>query len=194
MAKDKTLSPEDRILWGKVARTTRALPGRMERLSVEEELFAPPPPPAKEEVKPPKPAKPVPAPVEKPATRQVQKIHHPLEKPVHRKLARGRLNIEARIDLHGMFQGEAYDLLLGFLTRAHQHGLRHVLVITGKGTSMGSDGALKRMVPMWFSLPSFRILISSYDNAARGHGGEGALYVRLARNPGLPHHDDDPFR
>ncbi|RYG78717.1 MAG: DNA mismatch repair protein MutS, partial [Alphaproteobacteria bacterium] len=77
--------------------------------------------------------------------------------------------------------------LLRFITRAHDHGLRHVLVITGKGTSMGSEGALKRAVPLWFSLPDFRSLISSYEPAARNHGGEGALYVRLSR-PGVLRH------
>ncbi|MBW8318206.1 MAG: Smr/MutS family protein, partial [Rhizobium sp.] len=62
--------------------------------------------------------------------------------------------------------------------------LRHVLVITGKGSSLGSDGALKRAVPLWFSKAEFRFLISSYEPAARQHGGEGALYVRLSRGAG----------
>lgn len=107
--------------------------------------------------------------------------HQPLEKPVYRKLAKGRLPIEARIDLHGLFQDEAHDLLLDFLYRAHDRGMRHVLVITGKGSSLGSEGALRRAVPLWFSKPEFRFLISSYEWAARHHGGEGALYVRLSR-------------
>ena len=83
-----------------------------------------------------------------------------------------------------MFQDEAYALLLSFLHRAHARGHRHILVITGKGASLGSDGVLKRTVPLWFSLPEFRPLISSYETAARQHGGEGALYVRLARSRG----------
>jgi DNA-nicking Smr family endonuclease len=72
---------------------------------------------------------------------------HPIEKPVIRKLARGRLPIDGRIDLHGLTQSEAHNLLFGFLARAHERGLRHVLVITGKGASRGSEGALKRAVP-----------------------------------------------
>ena len=185
MARDRKLSSEDRILWGKVARTTRPLPGRMEELvefeaPVEEKPPAPPEPVKVKEGRslleafgatpePPKPA----------AHR-----HHPLEKPVKRKLSRGHLQLEARIDLHGMIQSEAHGFLLGFLIKAHERGLRHVLVITGKGTSLGSDGALKRAVPLWFSLPEFRPLISSYEGAARNHGGDGALYVRLSRPPG----------
>ncbi len=185
MAKDRKLTGEDRILWGKVARTTRPLPGRMEDLVRFEEPETGPAP------EPPKPvtvkegrslseafgAAPEPP---KPAPRQ----HHPLEKPVKRKLARGHLQLEARIDLHGMIQSEAHGFLLHFLMRAHDRGLRHVLVITGKGTSLGSEGALKRAVPMWFSLPEFRPLISSYEPAARTHGGDGALYVRLSRAKG----------
>jgi DNA-nicking Smr family endonuclease len=107
-----------------------------------------------------------------------------MEKPVKRKLTRGRLPLEGRIDLHGMFQSEAHAVLLDFLLRAHERGLRHVLVITGKGRSIGSDGALKRAVPMWFSKPEYRHLISSYEDASANHGGDGALYVRLARRRG----------
>ncbi|OJF98379.1 Smr/MutS family protein [Pararhizobium antarcticum] len=182
MAKEKKLSSEDRILWGKVARSTRPLPGRMEDLEGFEQPVAEPEKPMAIVVKQGKslrdsfggadeaaPKKPAP------------KLHQPLEKLVKRKLAKGHLTLEARVDLHGMIQSEAHGFLLHFLLRAHDRGMRHVLVITGKGTSLGSDGALKRAVPMWFSLPEFRTLISSYEPAARNHGGEGALYVRLAR-------------
>ncbi|MGG2478371.1 Smr/MutS family protein, partial [Rhizobium sp. BR5] len=39
-------------------------------------------------------------------------------------------------------------------------------------------------VPMWFSKPEYRHLISSYEDASANHGGDGALYVRLARRKG----------
>lgn len=174
------LNPEDRILWGKVARSTRPMPGRMEELLAFEDQFEAPP----EE-------KDVPAlnraalPSSTGGTdaerKRTQHLHHPLEKPVKRKLSRGHLALEARIDLHGLIQSEAHGMLLDFLIRAHERGLRHVLVITGKGSSLGSEGALKRAVPLWFAMPEFRFLISSYEPAARQHGGEGALYVRLSR-------------
>ena len=44
MVKGKKLTSEDRILWGKVARTTRPLPGRMDELAEFEEPKAEPPP------------------------------------------------------------------------------------------------------------------------------------------------------
>ena len=52
-------------------------------------------------------------------------------------------------------------------------------MITGKGTR--GDGVLKRQVPMWLSLPEFRELVVGFDDAAIGHGGEGALYVRVSK-------------
>lgn len=180
MSDGPKLNPEDRILWGKVARSTRPMPGRMEELLSFEDQFEAP----VEE-------KDVPALNRAALTAQStssdadrkppQHAHHPLEKPVKRKLSRGHLALEARIDLHGLIQSEAHGMLLDFLIRAHERGLRHVLIITGKGSSLGSEGALKRAVPLWFSLPEFRFLISSYEPAARQHGGEGALYVRLSR-------------
>ncbi len=173
---------------GKVARTARPISGRMEDLLVFEDVEADPTPnPPIESVKPipPFPQMIIES-VQEPSTPGVKKdrVHHPLEKPVKRKLTRGRLALEARIDLHGMFQSEAHAVLLDFLVRAHERGLRHVLVITGKGRSMGSDGALKRAVPMWFSKPEYRHLISSYEDASMNHGGDGALYVRLSRRRG----------
>lgn len=189
MVKDRKLSAEERILWSKVAKSTRPLPeqrGQMKAielfLAAEEAIEEARRTEAERAKQPPVMAVPVPVP-QKPQPTTTGR-HHPLEKPTKRKIAKGRLPLEARIDLHGLYQGEAHDMLLDFLLRAHQRGLRHVLVITGKGSSMGSDGALKRAAPLWFSKPEFRYLISSYEPAAQHHGGEGALYIRLARRPG----------
>ena len=179
MSSGRKLDPEERMLWGKVAKSTRAFPERRSDLLAFEDIEA-----AevtrlvaeKEVVSPQTSEKP-----SAPTTRKPSGVHHPLEKPTKKKLAKGRLQIDARLDLHGLYQSEAHDLLLDFLYRAHDRGLRHVLVITGKGSSMGSEGALRRAVPLWFSKAEFRFLISSYEWAAPHHGGEGAMYVRLSR-------------
>jgi DNA-nicking Smr family endonuclease len=182
VAGGRKLSTEDRILWGKVARSTRPMPGRLEDLLEFEEDFA------ERATEQPIAKADLAASQASDETNGRQKkpggVHHPLEKPVKRKLSRGHLALEARIDLHGLIQSEAHSILLDFLIRAHERGLRHVLVITGKGSSLGSEGALKRAVPLWFSKAEFRYLISSYEAAARQHGGDGALYVRLSRSTG----------
>ncbi|TGV33802.1 DNA mismatch repair protein MutS, partial [bacterium M00.F.Ca.ET.168.01.1.1] len=94
---------------------------------------------------------------------KVQHVTHRLDEPTLDKLKKGRLPIEGRVDLHGMTQDEAYSLLLTFLHRAHAGGIRYVLVITGKGSSSGGDGILRRSVPHWLSTPAFRHLVSSHD-------------------------------
>lgn len=99
-------------------------------------------------------------------------------------LARGRKEIEARLDLHGMTQARAHRALIGFLSRASEDGLTFVLVITGKGRSSAIDserGVLRRQVPEWLGLPEFRSLVIGFEEASIGHGGAGALYVRLRR-------------
>jgi DNA-nicking Smr family endonuclease len=167
----KTLTDEDRILWNQVARTATPLKGRKPptaaapAMSMDEALAG---------AEPPAPAL--------PAARPKTLAQSALDRPTHDKLAGGRLPIEGRVDLHGMTQQEAYSLLFSFLSRAHANGIRYVLVITGKGTSSGGDGVLRRAVPGWLATAPFRPLVGSHDHAARNHGGAGALYVRLRRN------------
>jgi DNA-nicking Smr family endonuclease len=98
-----------------------------------------------------------------------------------RQLARGNAEIGGRIDLHGMTQAEAHDALLRFLRRAQAEGAKFVLVITGKGGPGGERGVLRRQVPLWLALPELRTCVLGFDVAHVGHGGEGALYVRLRK-------------
>lgn len=112
-----------------------------------------------------------------------------------RKLRTGQVEIDARIDLHGMRQSEAHTALRGFLHASHRKGHRVVLVITGKGAPPGTRddahwseamgrserGILRRNVPMWLSEPDLRAIVVSFTAAALRHGGDGALYVHLRR-------------
>ena len=108
----------------------------------------------------------------------------PLDRRQKQRLARGHESIDARIDLHGRTQGEAHRALLQFLRRAQADGAKFVLVITGKGgrgDEAGERGVLKRQVPHWLRLPDFRAYVVGFEDAHVGHGGEGALYVRVRR-------------
>ena len=66
-------------------------------------------------------------------------------------------------------------------------GATAALVITGKGARARDEwserGVLKRQVPLWLRLPEFRVYVVGFEPAHVGHGGEGALYVRI-RKPG----------
>jgi DNA-nicking Smr family endonuclease len=109
-----------------------------------------------------------------------------------RKIASGRAEIEARIDLHGLRQSEAHHRLRAFVLDAHARGLRSVLVITGKGGSGTSAdemldgrrserGVIRRNVPVWLDEPELRAVVVSFTRAHVRHGGDGALYVHLRR-------------
>ncbi|HTO62497.1 MAG TPA: Smr/MutS family protein [Bradyrhizobium sp.] len=179
-SRKRVLSEEERALWDGVARQTKPLrgksrPARMH--GVEAPASAPPGKPAA----PPRPI--VPAHAPKPAKPAVPPLA-PLGRRERSKLSRGRSEIDARLDLHGMTQLHAHHALLGFLQRAHHDGMTFVLVITGKGTMSGGEferGVLRRQVPHWLSLPEFRALVTGFEEAHIGHGGSGALYVRIRR-------------
>ncbi|MHB1217040.1 MAG: Smr/MutS family protein [Alphaproteobacteria bacterium] len=96
------------------------------------------------------------------------------------RLHRGRMEIDGRIDLHGMTQAEAHDALAAFMDKAEARGWRCVLVITGKGTRPGG-GVLRAAVPRWLNLPPHRARILSFGAARPKDGGDGALYVLLRR-------------
>jgi DNA-nicking Smr family endonuclease len=115
-----------------------------------------------------------------------------IERRKARKLGTGRIDIEARIDLHGMRQSEAHVALRRFLKSAHANGKRWVLVITGKGAAArtaldererddAERGVLRRNVPRWMAEPELAQIVVGFTTAAIKHGGEGALYVQLRR-------------
>ena len=107
----------------------------------------------------------------------------PLDRRTRQRIARGAEPIDDRIDLHGRTQSQAHQALLRFLHRAQGDGARTVLVITGKGADDAANGrgVFKQQVPLWLGLPDFRIYVSGFEQAHVGHGGQGALYVRLRR-------------
>ncbi len=119
----------------------------------------------------------------RPASPAPKLVH--LTRRERQQLVRDHAAIDARIDLHGMKQVEAHDALRQFLHRSQAKGAKFVLVITGKGAPggwSGERGVLRRQVPLWLALPGFRRYVLGFDAADVGHGGEGALYVRLRRS------------
>lgn len=97
------------------------------------------------------------------------------------RIAKAREEIGARIDLHGMTQDRARAALEAFVLRAFDDGWRAVLVITGKGVQ--GDGVLRKRVPDWLGAAKLSHVVAGLSEAARHHGGEGALYVALKKKP-----------
>lgn len=95
------------------------------------------------------------------------------------KLRKGRLEIEGRIDLHGMTQGEAHAALGRFIRAAVQAERRTLLVITGKGRLGG--GVLRRSLPLWLEDSAYGRDVLAITPAAPKDGGDGAFYIRLRK-------------
>lgn len=176
----RSLSEEERALWESVAKQIKPLRKKPRAAKAQAEAPVVDAPAAVKPAGSPKP----------PASAKILRAPKPEAPPLaplgrreRSQLSRGRKQIDARLDLHGMTQTRAHRALSGFLQRAHSDGLTFVLVITGKG-KMGAEserGVLRRQVPQWLSLPEFRSLVVGFEEAHIGHGGEGALYVRIRR-------------
>lgn len=105
--------------------------------------------------------------------------HSDLQINQDRKTRRGRVAVDAKLDLHDKTQAEAWPLLSLTVKRSSRRGHSCLLVITGKGARL--DGVLRRAFPSWINSPDIRPLISNYAPAHIRHGGSGAWYVFLKR-------------
>jgi DNA-nicking Smr family endonuclease len=120
-------------------------------------------------------------------------LHFEIDRKKARRLAGGKVPIDAVLDLHGLRQNEAHAALVRFLHQAQARRLKFVKIVTGKGSagrqtappgeswSEPEPGVLRRQVPLWLAEPSVRALIVGTSTAGRRHGGSGALYVELRR-------------
>src|SRR5215470_8024007 len=184
MSRKRPLSDDERVLWRTITRSVAPLRGR--KAEAEEEVVAAPRP---AQSRSPHGAKrnagltnPDFAALHAGYSPPPPPALAPIDRRMKQKLARGTRTIDGRIDLHGLTQAEAHAALARFLRQAQSRGAGVVLVITGKGGPGGEGrGVLKRQVPLWLEGAEFRSLVIGFDAAGIGHGGEGALYVRVRR-------------
>jgi DNA-nicking Smr family endonuclease len=171
----RSLSDDERVLWRTVTRSIVPLRGRTSDLEGEVDST-----PAEAGFK----ARAVQTAPSVPVPSQTPPSLAPLGRRMKQRLARGTADIDGRLDLHGLTQTQAFAALRRFLHTAQARGAKVVLVITGKGA--GPDphaerGVLKRQVPLWLESAELRPLVVGFESAGLGHGGEGALYVRVRR-------------
>jgi DNA-nicking Smr family endonuclease len=183
----RTLTEEERQLWSRIRESVTPLPGKAVDAEIEEwidhagESVVPAaiPEQRKKPVFPPaRPAEPF-LPPYVPSVSAQRPGEPVFDDKTLKKLRKGKLDIDARIDLHGMTEAAAHDALLRFVREERRRDSRIVLVITGKGK--GGEGVLRRAVPLWFAEAAFRPLLGSWRKAHPSHGGDGAIYLRLKR-------------
>ena len=174
---------EDQILWQRVTQRVTPLPGRQQRLS--------PPPMFKQPAKAVKPAAKTPQNMLTPGPPSSRAAKTPspvdlregdragLDGSTQRRLFRGDVPIDRRLDLHGHTAARAEVKLQTFIEDAAYAGCRCVLVITGKGA-----GVLNSHVPGWLKRAPLSGLVLALAQARPADGGSGAFYVLLRRRRG----------
>lgn len=194
-SQQRVLTPEDEALWNTVARTLEPVRKKARvhtSAKLEPKVDEPLPRALLEELE--KAASKSQRPLQTASKPQIERIPPPVaefDRRQVRRLARGRVEVEARLDLHGMRAAEAYAALRAFLFGCYNRGQRNLLIITGKGSGVdlrnrpfelddrSERGVLKRSVPLWLAKPELRTVVVSFTQAHPRHGGEGALYVQL---------------
>ena len=171
---------EDQILWQRVTQRVTPLPRRYQPISsspavkkLSYSLKQPPKIPKK--MLPQVETSPVP--VKSPSPIDLRDGDRAgLDGRTQRRLSRGDVPIERRLDLHGHTVARAEIKLQTFLEDASNAGCRCVLVITGKGA-----GVLKGHMPGWLKRPPLSGLVLALAEARPVDGGSGAFYVLLRR-------------
>jgi len=175
--KKKAETPEEDLnLWRSVTQTVEPLRGR----DLPPEDFDAKPPTIRPQSSP--ASRPAPSVPVRPLPELTHEDQPGLDKATAKRMRRGQVRLEGRIDLHGLTQDEAHRALDAFLDAASLAGKREVLVITGKGARAdGSIGVLRQEVPRWLSAYPNRAKVVAFSYASPKDGGEGALYVRLKK-------------
>lgn len=186
MSKGRKLNAEEKILWGKVSETVTSQTSLSNKNFEEKEIKN-----------------------KKPKLIQKNKIHikdnitlaHKIKNPLSsmdqnllKKLKRGKLAPESKLDLHGLTADQSYKALSSFIKNNYKLNKRLVLVITGKGERnyhsediFANKGVLRKMVPQWLKSTDLSIFILDVVQSHIKDGGSGALYVYLKKNKNVRH-------
>ena len=173
----RVLSKDERVLWTTVTKSIEPLREAPSGAAGDDDAGVPAP-----AVKSKRPAPRAAPPIVPPKKVAAPPPLSPLGRRKRGRVARGKEQIDGRLDLHGLTQSEAHAALLRFLRTASARRARLVLVITGKGTGDGERGVLRRQLPNWVALPEFRSLVIGFEQASVRHGGDGAWYVSVRRS------------
>ena len=163
---ERPIAQDEKKVWDKVARTVSP----------------------RRRFKGPKAAKPLPPPSGRdefaamlrlpPAPKEAERaVSQSLDINQDKRTRRGRVEIDATIDLHDLTQMPARAALVKAIIRASNRNFKCVLVVTGKGKR--GEGVLRRNFPEWISQAPIRPLVATYAPAHIKHGGSGAWYVFL---------------
>ena len=183
-------TPEELKLWQAVADKTERLTPEKREPPVPAPIFVPAPkaplPPLQRKQKPAKAV--VTYDLAEQLSSRLSSTPVHMDQKAFKRMRRGKIKPEGRIDLHGMTLDRAHPALTRFIFASAANGKRLVLVITGKGKDRDDGnliptprGVLRHQVPHWLTIPPLVQHVMQFTPAHVSHGGEGAYYVYLRR-------------
>lgn len=193
MRPPRRLSSEEAAIWRKVADTVTPLERRKRPAPVPAVVAdAPAPAPAskvKSAIAPPRQQQrtPPPPPVARVVPPRPGEPRVGLDASWERKFAKGTLDPDFSLDLHGATLDQAYVRLMRGLSQAKAMDARVVLVVTGKprpaeAADRGrARGAIRAKMVDWLGASEHALDIAAIRGAHRRHGGQGAVYIVLKR-------------
>jgi len=199
MRPPRKLTVEEAAMWRKIAATVKPLERRPQASVLATPRASPAPIPvapeptridlaaalsaAKAKAEPAPRSMPVP----RRSTPRVSEEKVGLDASWERKIARGGLEPDFSLDLHGSTLDQAYIRLMHGLTQARAMGARVVLIVTGKPRPVEAAdrgavrGAIRAKITDWLAASDHAGDIAAVRGAHRRHGGQGALYVMFKR-------------
>ena len=193
MSPPRRLTAEERAVWRKLVETVKPL--ARPRANPQPDIRAPEAPIASPAEKPaPRPRGGIPRVTAAPARVTVKAPPPPLgedrrglDASWERRIAKGGLDPDFTLDLHGAGLDAAYVRLMRGLTQAKALGARVILVVTGKPRPVEAAdrgqtrGAIRAKIGDWLAASEHAGDIAAVRGAHRRHGAQGALYVILKK-------------
>jgi DNA-nicking Smr family endonuclease len=97
-------------------------------------------------------------------------------------LRRATVGREATLDLHGVRATVAAERVSRFVRDAERAGLRHVLIVHGKGLHSEGGGVLADIVVETLTEGAAAPFVQAFVTAPMASGGSGALVVEIGRS------------
>lgn len=98
-----------------------------------------------------------------------------------KQMKRGKVEPDARLDLHGCVRADVKEKLSNFIKNSQHHSCYTLLVITGKGlNSQGGEPILRNEVESFLNSTEASS-VAEWGRAPKQYGGSGALILFLRK-------------
>ena len=114
---------------------------------------------------------------------------------INKKLRRGKVNIDIKVDFHGSSLVEAENIFYQTIIDSYKRNKRCILFVTGKGLGLNKKnnqenhekkpqlfyGKIRSSFVDWVNREEFSRYILAFERAKIEDGGDGAFYVYLRK-------------